>query len=125
MQARWKIVGGTSAIGLGVMLLVVVGHSRRVSGDNTSTPSSEAFVDPMPRDPFAQYPTPGAIAYEQLTAADKAAVDRIQEATDTSQPSSSYAAFASATAWTSDEADRQLAERSVGLTETADDGVVP
>ena len=125
MRARWKILGGTTVIGLGITFLIM-GHSPDVSGDDTTTSSTSASPnDPIARDPFAPYPTPGAIAYEQLSAVDQASVAHVQEVVETSQPATSYQAFANATAWTSADADRQIAARAVGLTDTAQDGVVP
>jgi hypothetical protein len=123
MRARWKIMGGTAAISL-CIAVSVVGQSRTVRGDDTTSSSTNAS-DPIARDPFAQYPTPGAIAYEQLTAAEQARVDHVQEVVETNQPATSHAAFANATAWARTEAERQRAERGVGLTDTAQDGVVP
>ena len=134
MRARWKILGGTGIASIWAAALIV-GHSGSVRGE-TSTDSSSStapssgvdpatFVDPTPRDPFAPYPSPGAIPYEQLSAAEKAAIDRIQEVVETSgPPTSPDDAYARATAWTSADADRQIAERQMGLEETASDGVV-
>jgi hypothetical protein len=125
MRARWKILGGTGGvIGLGVVI-AIVSHSRVVTGDDTTSSSTTSASDVASRDPFAQYATPGAIAYEQLSAADRAGIDHIQEVVDTSQPASSYEAFAAATASTSANVESQLAARGVGLVDTPDDGVVP
>lgn len=122
MRARWKILGGTTAVGLSLAFLIT-SHSRQATGD--TAPTSSTVPDLVVHDPFTPYPSPGAIAYDQLSDVDKAGVDQIQEVTDTSQPASSYQAFARATEQTSADADRQIAERAVGLTDTAQDGVVP
>jgi hypothetical protein len=137
MRTRWKILGGTGIVSIGVVAFIV-GQTGSVRGDTTTaSPNSSAaapsdkvdpatFVDPTPRDPFAPYPSPGAIPYEELSAAEKVAVDRIPEVVETSGPPASPGdAYARATAWTSADADRQIAERQMGLQETANDGVVP
>jgi len=120
---------GLAGIGIAILILGRTGEVRGNTATDSTTSSTSvtpgSFVDPAARDPFAQYPSPGAIAYENLTAGEKAAVDVVQEAAETSQPAASNLAFAQATAWTSGDADRQLAERQTGLVDTADDGVVP
>ena len=137
MRRRWKLVGGAGIAGI-CIAVGILAHSRAVSGDSTSTPSSgdddtastttsttSGSSDDTARDPFAPYPSPGAIAYEALSAADKAAVDHVHEVIDTTHPAASHEAYGRATAWTSAEADRQIAERQLGLVDTANDGVVP
>ena len=132
MRGRWKLLGGAGIVGV-LIATVILAQSRAVSGDTTSSTSgdSDAPAASPPsavgddRDPFAPYPTPGAIAYEALSAADKAAVDHIHEVIDTTQPAALHDAYARATGWTSVEADRQIAERQLGLVDTANDGVVP
>lgn len=137
MRRRWKLVGGAGIAGI-CIAAGILAHSRAVSGDTTSMPSgdggiastttsttSSSDVDEAAHDPFAPYPTPGEIAYEALSATDKAAVDHVHEVADTTHPAASHDAYARATAWTSTEADRQIAERQVGLVDTANDGVVP
>jgi hypothetical protein len=122
MRRRWKLFGGAGLAGI-CIAAGILAHSRAVIGETTSTSTTSS--DEAARDPFAPYPTPGAIRYEELSAADKAAVDHIHEVTDTSQLAASHEAYASATAWASADADRQIAERGVGLEGTAEDGVVP
>jgi len=130
MRTRWKIVGGSGIASIWIVA-ILIGQTGKVSGDtssSTSTPTTTpTAVDPASaQDPNQPYPLgPGAIAYESLSAADKAAVDHVQENVDTSQPPSSYAAFATATAWTADRVQVEVAARQLGLTGTEQDGVIP
>ena len=136
MRARWKVLGGVELAGV---VLFIVGHSRPSHGDtapdaptaSTSTPT----VNPPPgtgttpivaHDQLTPYDMgPHAIPYEQLTAAGKADIDAIQERVELGQPASSYQAYSTGTAAAIADAQAQIAARSVGLVDTAQDGVVP
>jgi hypothetical protein len=131
MRMRWKIFGGGGIAGLSIAAFliahggVVRGETSNAASSSTSTTSSSDPGVPS-QDPNTPYPLgPGAIPYEQLSAADKAAVEAIQETVETSQPASSYQAWAAATAATGKQADAEIAARSVGLVGTSGDGVVP
>lgn len=136
VRATWKaVLGGAGAIGISIAI-AIIGHSPRASGDpvEASTPSSPSQAPPpgigIPADelhsPLEPYePGPSGIAYEQLSAADKAGVDLIQEAVETAQPETSYDAFAAATDWAGEHADKQISARAVGLVGAEADGVVP
>jgi hypothetical protein len=134
MRARWKILGGTGVASLCVAL-ILVGRTGVVSGDpppqppplTNPPPGSSGYIDPdSARDPLTPYPLgPGAIAYEQLSASERADVDTIQEIVETTQPASSYEMFSRGAVWAREEAERQRAERGTGLIGTVDDGVVP
>ena len=79
MRRRWKIGTGTSIAGICATAILVshAGYSREVSGDDSSstqpppTTASASAFDPMPRDPFAPYPTPvpraSNMAFRELT----------------------------------------------------------
>lgn len=128
MRARWKILGGTS-IASAVVTALIVGQSGEAKSDTTvSVPSGPNPSTPAEdvHDPLTPYPLgPHPIEYDQLSTADKAGVDLIQETTETSQPASSYQAWAAATAYTGQQAEAEIAARGVGLTGTEQDGVVP
>lgn len=128
MRARWKILGGTGVVSALVAALIV-GQSGDAKSDTTdSTPSSPNPSTPADdvHDPLTPYPLgPHPIEYDQLSAADKADVDLIQETVETSQPASSYQAWAAATAYTGQQAEAEITARGVGLTGTAEDGVLP
>jgi len=129
MRARWKILGGTGVISICVAALIVgqTGEAKSDTTDaTTSSASSPTTIPPDIHDPLTPYPLgPHAIEYDQLRAADKAAVDLIQETVETSQPPSSYQAWAAATAYTGQQAEAEIAARGVGLVGTDSDGVVP
>ena len=130
MRVRWKILRGTGIFTICAVALVV-GQSGIVQGDPTSatnpTTSENGAVDPESlRDPNTAYPLgPGAIPYDQLTAADRASVDLIQETTETSQPDSSYQGWATVTTLVGEQAEAEIAARAIGLEGTEQDGVMP
>jgi len=131
MRLTLKLLGGTGVLAA-VVVGAILGSSQPVSGDSSEPPSpptpssttasSAAYV----QNPNEPYPLgPHTIEYDQLSTADKAAVDAIQEAVDTSQPPSSYQTWSAATAATGEQAAAEISARSVGLVGTAEDGVVP
>lgn len=129
MRTGWKVLGGTGAAGVLVAVLIVA-QTRRVRGDTASTATGSEATTPdtgPPRpDPNKPFPEgPETIRYEQLSEDEKKSVDLIRETLETSQPASSHQAWAAATAWTGQQAAAEIAARSVGLTGTAEDGVVP
>ena len=131
MRTRWQVLSGTGVISIWVAA-IIVGQTSIVEGETSSstssTPTSTSGVanPDFQHDQNTPYPLgPGAIEYDQLSASDKAAVDHIAETTDTSQPPSSYQAWAAATAWTGQQAQAEVAARGVGLVGTESDGVEP
>lgn len=127
MRVRWKILGAsTAAVAVGILVVVAGAPSvRGESADDSSAGvnSGSAFAT---HDPSTPYPLgPHAIPYEALSPSDKRAVDVVQENVETSQPASSYNAYAAAAASIAIDAERQRAERQVGLVATEADGVVP
>jgi hypothetical protein len=102
-------------------------RSGDVSGDGLGDPTPVYGVpDEEFMNPFEPYPPGrGAIAYDQLSSADKASVDLILETTEASQPDSSYSSLAKAVDWTSAHTEKLLAARAVGLEGAEQDGVVP
>jgi len=129
MRKRWKVLGGASITSVLVGTLIL-GRSGAVQGDTTSDPATPA-VQPEPG--LGLYPPPNAayslgpdtIPYDQLSAADKAAVDVIQETVETSQPASYQADIEEAFISLRQQMKAELAARNVGLVGTAEDGVVP
>lgn len=130
MRTRWKILGGASVAGIWATA-IMLGHTGAAADNSSSSPepstaSSNALEPESEHDPNTPYPLgPGAIPYESLGPAEKAAVDSVEETVETSQPPSSYEAFAAATAWTGERAQAEVAARGVGLTGTEQDGVLP
>lgn len=121
MRTRWKILGGTGVVTIWAAVLSI-GQTGVVQGDTSDTSGAVA----PPHNPHTPYPLgPGAIPYEELGVNDKAAVDSIQETIETSQPASSYEAWAAATAWTNQQAQAEIDARGVNLVGTAQDGVLP
>jgi hypothetical protein len=122
MRMRWKILSGCGVVCI-CTFAIVVGQTGVVQGDTAASPPRSVAPVQNPNEPYPQ--GPGAIPYEQLGATDKLAVDQIQETTDTRQPPSSYQGWAAATAWTRQQAEAEIASRSVGLVGAANEGVVP
>jgi hypothetical protein len=132
MRAGWKVIGGAAIAGT-AFFAIILGHSRVSSGDTASAGSPDADVNGpsssgvvLPHDPSKPYPLgPHAIPYEEAGAEAQAAIEAIQETVETSQPASSYAAWSTATAWTGQQAEAEIAARGVGLVGTDSDGVIP
>jgi hypothetical protein len=122
MHVRWTMLCGIGALGV---VITLVAASQEVRGEPSDPSQPPSDVTPEP-DPFEPYPLgPGAIPYEQLGAAERTAVDQIQETVETGQQPSSYAVFARATAQTRARAEADLATRELGLEGADEDGVVP
>lgn len=106
---------------LALTLCLLGGDGRVVLGD-----TSTAERPPGEIDPFAPYPLgPDAISYEQMSPSQQDEVDAVQATTDAAQTADSVASFARATADTVGRAKAEIAARSVGLSGTEEDAVIP
>lgn len=116
-----KHVLRTVVVTAGLLVLAVTSHSD-VAHPNTSSAAwnsvTPGLADSIPLGS-------AAITYEELSAAERSAVEQIREAVETAQLPASHDAFARATARTGIIAERELAARTVGLVGTENDGVIP
>lgn len=127
MRVRWKVLGA-STVAIAIGTVIVVGAAPSVREESAADSAAGIGGDsPSPiHDPSTPYPLgPHVIPYEALSDSERRAVDIVRETVETSQPASSHDAYAAAAASIQVDAERQRAERQVGLVGTEDDGVVP
>jgi hypothetical protein len=121
MRTRWKIVGGVSLLGVGLVLALV---TRRAEGQSSDPPGTWTSPDGyVPFEPYAL--GPGAIPFTQQTAAEQANLQAMHERLETAQPAASHTAFSSGARVMAQRFAAEVAARAVGLEGTGDDGVVP
>jgi hypothetical protein len=124
MRDHWRLLGAAGFTGFALIFAFSVGHSRVSRADPAPTQTPSGSILPQ-HDPGTKYDLPDSIPFDQLSAADKAGVDSIQQTIELGQPPASFNVYAGGAAAAATDAQAQIAARSVGLEGTANDGVMP